>query len=204
MKKVLLGTPVHEVKDYSMERWLASVATLNYPVDLLLVDNSENPGYVKKLEQYCQKYKIPRFKIIHIDVPKDTHLEKRLGEAREAIRREVLKGGYGFWYSLECDVIVPPDTLTKLLKLISDYWMVSLGYPSRINPDNVSVELGTALIKREALEKLEFKGQYGFINPQAPRIFQGNESWFKARILELGGKYLNLFGVIKPIYHLVK
>lgn len=79
--------------------------------------------------------------------------------------------------------------------------MVSHGYPSRVNPDDLNMEFGTALIKKCALEKLEFKGQFGFVNPETPNIFQGNESWFKARILSLGGKYLNVFGQIKPIYH---
>lgn len=204
MKKIIIGTPIHQSKDYSMERWLACVSALDYPADLLLVDNSEDPEYVKKVQAYCEKYKIPHFKIVHIDIPEDAHIEKRLGMAREVIREEVLKENYDFWYSLECDVIVPPDALTKLLGFIGDFWMVSHGYPSRINPDVVSMEFGTALIKREALEKLELKDQFGYISPETPDIFQGNESWFKARILGSGEKYLNVFGQIKPIFHLVK
>ena len=40
--KILIGTPIHEVKDYAMERWLENVAKLQEvtPCDLLLVDNS--------------------------------------------------------------------------------------------------------------------------------------------------------------------
>jgi hypothetical protein len=43
--KVLIGTPIHQVKDYSMERWLANVRELraHTPADLVLVDNS--PGF---------------------------------------------------------------------------------------------------------------------------------------------------------------
>lgn len=204
MQKILIGTPIHESKDYSMDRWLASVSALDFPADLLLVDNSEDKEYIKKVQEYCQKYKIPHFKIVHIDIPEGTHIEQRLSLAHEVIRQEVLKEGYDFWYSLECDVIVPPEALTRLLGLIDDYWMISHGYPSRINPENVNMEFGTALIRREALSKLEFKGHYGFIDSQKPYIFQGNESWFKARILALGGKYVNVFGQIKPIYHLVE
>lgn len=189
--RVLIGTPVHESKDYAMDRWLASVSALDYPADLLLVDNSQNPDYTKKLEAYCQKYQIPHYKIVHVAIPEDAHLEERLALAREVIREEVLKGGYDYWYSLECDVIVPPDALSKLTGAIDDYWMISHGYPARTSPRDLNVEFGTALIKRIALGKQQFLNHTG-------------EAWFKTGILKNGGKYLNIFGLISPILHLDK
>ena len=92
--KILMGTPVHECKDYAMERWLESVSKLDYPFDLLLVDNSENPGYVKKLHAYCKKYEITNYKLLHVDVDKDTILDERLAKSREFIKRKVLDKNY--------------------------------------------------------------------------------------------------------------
>ena len=198
-----MGTPVHECKDYAMERWLKSVSELDYPFDLLLVDNSENPGYVKKLHAYCKKYEITNYKLLHVDVDKDTILDERLAKSRELIRREVLDKNYGAWFSLECDVIAPPDALSKLVKLIKDYWMVSHAYPTREIPNETHAQLGISLINRKALTALGFINGYGYVNPLSPKSWYGSDVWFIRRI-DTGnaGIHINVDGIIKPIYHL--
>jgi len=50
--RVLLGTPIHESKDYAMDKWIASVSKFDYPFDLLMVDNSGNIKYVDRLHEY--------------------------------------------------------------------------------------------------------------------------------------------------------
>lgn len=201
--KVLLGTPVHESKDYAMDKWMASIAVLDYPFDLLLVDNSADLEYVNKLHHYCKKYGIIRYRLVHIDVGNHAVLDERLAQSREIIRQEVLAKGYDAWCSLECDVIAPPDALSKLVALLDDYWMVSHGYPSRGNPNGTNAELGIALVTRGALEKIDFIHQYGFVDPLRPDCNYGNDVWFIRRIdRQSGGKYIHVYGVITPIYHL--
>ncbi len=203
--QILTAAPVHEAKDYAMERWLRAVAKLDYQSDLLLVDNSPGTKYVKKLREYCQKNKIKKFKIIHLELPSEINKEERLGEAREAIRQEVLKNNYDAWFSLECDIIVPPDTLRKLVNLFDNYDMVGHTYPTRGNPSLTNAELGIALIKGEVLKKYNFSRAYGFVNPKLPHHWYGNDVWFLRRIdLNPQGKRLNVSGIIKPIYHLSK
>lgn len=46
--KVLIGTAVHEKKDYSLKRWLDNVPKLKYPADILIVDNTPGLKYVEK------------------------------------------------------------------------------------------------------------------------------------------------------------
>ena len=48
--KILIGTPIHECKDYCMERWLKNVSKMEYPADLLLVDNSPGLTYVEQVK----------------------------------------------------------------------------------------------------------------------------------------------------------
>lgn len=201
--RILIGTPVHECKDYAMERWFESVSKLDYPFDLLLVDNSDNPKYVDKLHKYCKKYGITNYKLVHIDVGRETILDERLARCRELIRREVLDKNYEAWCSLECDVIAPPDSLSKLVNLIEDYWMVSHAYPAREIPNETHEQLGISLINRKALEKLDFINEYGFVNPLLPNSWYGSDVWFIRRIdCDNEGKHINIGGIIKPIYHL--
>lgn len=202
-KKILLGTPIHECKDYCMERWLKSVLKLDYPFDLLLVDNSDNPRYVDRVRKYCHKLGMTNFQIKHVKVARDSPLDEKLAVSREIIRQEVLKKNYDYWCSLECDVIVPSDALTKLINLIDNYWMVSHSYPSRGNPLETNAEFGFSLTSRKCLKKLGFLNQYGYIDPLIPNSYHGNDVWFIKRIgRENQGKYIHVYGIIKPIYHL--
>ena len=203
--RILIGTPVHESKDYSMAKWLESVSKFNYPFDLLMVDNSDNPEYVDKLHGYCQKYGLTNYKLVHIDTELDSILDERLAQSREMIRHEVLAKNYDAWCTLECDIIAPPDALTKLVGLIGDYWMVSHVYPSRGNPNAINAEFGIALVKRQVLEKYSFIREYGFVDSLRPNSWYGSDVWFIRRIDRSSrGKHLNAAGIITPIHHLAQ
>src|SRR3989344_5200299 len=122
--KVLIGTPIHEIKDYCMERWLENVAKLQkeFPADVLLMDNSPGFDYVEKVKGYCKKYGITNYKIDHIGINQNLNADTRrsLGveASQETIRQEVLSKGYDGWFSWECDQIIPTDALNKLVKLM--------------------------------------------------------------------------------------
>lgn len=205
MMKVLIGTPVHESKDYAMERWFDSVSKFDYPFDLFIVDNSPGLEYVKKINGYCKKYGITNYKLIHINVEPDTILDERLARSRELIRQNVLTNGYDAWFSLECDIIAPPDTLSRLVNLIGDYWMASHIYPSRNNSHQINEQLGITLIKRSALEKYSFINGYGYVDFNRPDCWYGSDVWFVRQIdTSEAGKHINIGGIIKPIYHLAQ
>lgn len=203
MMKILIGTPVHKSKDYSMDRWIESVSKLDYPFDLLMVDNSPDSEYLKKIREYCKKHEVTNYKLVHIDVGRDAVLDERLAQSREIIRKEVLDKGYDAWFSLECDIITPPNALSKLVDLIDDCWMASHVYPGRDNPHQTNQQLGITLVKRRVLEKYSFINGYGYINPDRPNSWYGSDVWFMRRI-DIGnrGKHINVGGIIKPIYHL--
>lgn len=203
--KILIGTPIHESKDYCMERWISSLSKLEYPHDLLIVDNSDNTKYVDKVHGYCKKYKVTNYKLVHIDIDPDATLDEKLAQSREIIRREVLAKNYDAWFSLECDIIAPADSLTKLVNLINDYWMVRHTYPARDDPKGINKELGITLVKHGTLEKYGFLNGYGLVDPLQPKSRYSNDVWFIVQIeRDTNGKTMIISGIIKPIYHLAK
>lgn len=201
--RVLIGTPVNKVKDYSLDRWIHSISLSTYPADLLLVDSSDDITYIKRLESVCIKYEIKNFKIIHIEIPTDANLDERLSKAREVIRQEILRGNYDAWFSWESDVLAPPETIKKLVDLLGDNWMVSHIYPARDNPEGFNQELGLTLISRSALEKIGFINEFGFIDKDMPDVYFSSDSRF-IRQIDLNQKHVNVGGIIKPIFHLAK
>lgn len=197
---VLIGTPVHEVKDYCMERWLENVSKLQYPTKLLLVDNSGGLDYLKKLEGYCKKFGLTNYEIKHLEINQNQPPAERIGRSREIIRQEILKDGFDAWFSWECDQIIPTNSLDKLANIMNEgnFTMVSHNSWVREIPGEPGASFGCALIRRDSLKK------YGFIleGPDAPDCWAGGETWFKKRLLKGGDNYIEVYGIIDPIYHL--
>ena len=198
--KVLIGTPTHEIKDYAMTRWLENVSKLKYPADLLLVDNSPGTDYVQKVRSYCNKYGLKNYQIKHLDINQEQGADERIGRSREIIRQYILSHNYDAWFSWECDQIIPTNALDKLIAIMKEgnFMLVAHNSPGRIVQTEPIAAFGITLIKREPLEKYGFLLEY----PNMPNVWHGGERWFKKKILQGGGNYIEIFGVIKPIYHL--
>ena len=200
--KILIGTPIHIVKDYAMERWLENVAKLQmeYPADLLLVDNSPGLDYMEKVKGYCKKYGIKNYKIEHLVIGEQQGRDEKIARSREIIRQEILAKDYDAWFSWESDQIIPPDTLGKLVKIMEagNYTMIHPNSWEREIPAEPDVNFGVCLIKRWPLEKYTFL----LDTPALRNSWYGGEAWFKKQVLQGGGSYIEVYGLIKPIYHL--
>jgi hypothetical protein len=200
--KILIGTPIHISKDYCMERWLENVAMLQleYLADLLLVDTSPGLEYVEKVKGYCAKYNIKNYEIKHLEINEHQPAAEKTGRSWEIIRQEILAKDYDAWFSWGCDRIIPTSALGKLATIMEagNYMMVGPNSWAREMPSEPSVNFGCALIKRECLEKYGFSLEY----PGMPDCWAGVEDWFKKQVLKGGGSYIEIFGVIEPIYHL--
>ena len=116
--KILIGTPIHQVKDYAMERWLENVSKLEYQTDLLLVDNSPGTDYVEKVKGYCAKYGITNYRIEHLEINPELSVSEIIGRSTEIIRQEVLSHDYDAWFSWECDQLIPNNALRELIKMM--------------------------------------------------------------------------------------
>jgi len=198
--KVLIGTPVHICKDYCMERWLENVSKLEYPADLLLVDTSPGLDYMEKVKNYCVKLGIVNYKIKHLEISEHQPWFEKTGRSWEIIRQEILAKDYDAWFSWGCDRIIPTNTLSKLATIMEagNYMMIGPNSWAREMPSESGVNFGCALIKRECLEKYGFSLEY----PDMPDCWAGVETWFKKRVIRDGGSYIEIYGVIEPIYHL--
>ena len=193
--KILLGTPVHISKDYSVKQWLECVSRLSYPIDLLIVDNSPTKEYLETIKRYCSEVGITKYKLEYVNDGQGA--DERIAKSRELIRREILDDDYDAWFTLECDQIVPENTVEELVRLLgTEYQMVNHNSWAREKPDNPNTDFGCSLIKRKLLE------EYGFLLQYPQDCWHGGENWFKMRVLRGGHKYIEVYGVIVPILHL--
>ena len=202
--KILIGTPIHITKDYAMERWLENVSKLDYPTDLLLVDNSPGTGYEKKVKGCCVKYGIKNYQIEHLELPLEQNVFERVARSREVIRQYILSHYYDAWFSWECDQLIPNNSLSELIKMMEsgNFMIASHNTQVRENPDQILDELfGTTLIKREVLKKHSFILEFG-TDPEMPDAWEPSEKWFRKQVLKDGGSTIEADGVLKPVYHL--
>ena len=203
--KILIGTPIHQVKDYSMERWLENVAKLQqeYPADFLMVDNSPGLSYVEKVKEYCAKYGIINYKIEHLELPMEQEVFERVARSREIIRQEVLSKDYDAWFSWECDQLIPTNSLGILVDIIKsgNFEIVEVNSWAREIPDEPNTDGGVALFKRELLEKYSFILEPSTV-PYLPKDWELGEARYRKRAVKDGGGYVKVYGVIKKIYHL--
>jgi len=201
--KILIGTPIHDSKDYSMEPWLKCVAELRHPADLFMLDNSIGSDFAEKVRGYCAKLKVTNYKIAHIELPPEQKIYERVARSREVIRHEILNSDYDAWFTLECDQIVPPNTLDELIKIMQagDFMMVNHNGWDRKVPNYTVTDFNVSLIRRDCLEQYSFLLGFG-TDPDMPDNWEPGEAWFKQRVLKGGGSLAEVENVIKPIYHL--
>lgn len=203
--KILIGTPIHESKDYSIDRWLKSVVDQSYPADLLLVDNSPDEKYIQKLKKKLKKHQLEA-KIIRLNFPTDPGLDIRIQTSQETIRRFVLRKNYDAWFSWECDQIIPNDALFKLVNIMNEGNFMAVIHNSWARWDSsiINTNMGLSLVKNKILKKIRFlPDKNGQISQDPQDAYDIHDpSVVKKRILKAGGNYIEVFGAIDPIYHL--
>ena len=208
--KILIGTPIHECKDYCMEQWLQNVAKSTYPADLFLVDNSPGLGYVEKVKGYCAKYGIKNYKIRHLEISqtpiafdgRDEDVHERVARARGMIEQEILENNYDAWFCWECDQIIPADALDKLIKLYEagDFSVVVHNSWAE-NGTDLNFGLGVALVKKDILKKYRFPVEVGG-GADMPDSWYDADLWYREHLKKNGCKYVEVCGLIDPVYHL--
>jgi len=119
--RILIGCPTYEGKAYCLEEFVNGLRKMTYKnKDILLVDNSKTDSYKQKLEQLG----INVIKDVQVNSPMQT-----LVNGRNILRQKVLDEGYDYFFSLEQDVVPPPNVLEKLLEhnkqiITAIYWTI--------------------------------------------------------------------------------
>lgn len=106
--KILVGCPASEHKSYALERYFRGIKSLSYDnFDILIVDNSQGNEYFEKIKSLG----LPVLK-----GPYSDRARQRIIDSRNILRQRVLDEGYDYFFSLEQDVVPPPDVIQRLLR----------------------------------------------------------------------------------------
>jgi GT2 family glycosyltransferase len=108
--KVLVGVTTYQAKDYIFDNCMKHIAQLDYPknrLDVVIVDNSKSPNYFYKLMRrgYKGLYRVER----------GANSREAITKAQNKIRKILLSSDYDYLLFIESDLLVPPDTLKRLL-----------------------------------------------------------------------------------------
>jgi hypothetical protein len=200
--KILIGTPIRDIKEYSIYKWLDNVKELSQ-FDTLMVDNSDDELFSIRVKEYCGKIGLQNYEIIHIPDLKGKESEYRLVQSREVIRNKLLEGDYDYWLSWECDIILPSNTLEVLVPYMEVFDVANHTYPDKDDPNYEVGGIGCSLFKRYLLEKYSFLegGGYEKCDPICPNCYYSGDSWLVVRILRGGYKIVDLHGLLN-IKHL--
>lgn len=152
MDKILVACSTNAVKGYSLQRWIDNVKKFTYPnFDILVIDTSETDEYIKKYYGQVPIERLPEF-----------YPEKfrRMCEGMEAIRLKFLAGDYDYFFSIESDIIPPPDCIEVMLKWGKGADWISHAFPLRNEDQNVEVEqgIGCSMLSRKLLEENSWAG----------------------------------------------
>ena len=181
--KVLVGCPTSFHKGYCINEYAEAIKNLSYDnYDILLVENSEDNEYYKKIKQL----NIPVIKGPYFESARD-----RIVASRNILKEKAIQS-YDYLLSLEQDVIPPKDIIERMLshnkKVISGIYfnrnvfedgikLIPLAYveipgneelPSMrtLNENEllsnklikiISCGLGCILIHKDALKKITFR-----------------------------------------------
>ena len=110
LPKILIFTPIYDAKDYCLNKFLGCVNKLDYPKDRikhLFIDNTVGLDYTRKLKRMG-------LNVIHIE--RGNNSREAITRSQALARIKFLKGDYDYLFSLESDIMIPKDGLTRLLK----------------------------------------------------------------------------------------
>jgi len=180
--KILIGVTCYSGKKYIIDRFITSIRqldfkTLDVVVDIVFVDNSTGNEYKAYIES-------KGFKVISSRSDLETSQE-RLTIAYNKLREFFLDNNYTHLLNIEQDVLVPPETLKKLLKHNKD--VVSGLYFLGSKPCVMvgkRVETPANKLREFRFEKYHFK--YDFIAQDELRVKQEKGNLFKVFCAGLG------------------
>jgi len=199
MKTILIGTPIHECKEYGIARWLKSVSELHGDWFLYMVDNSDTPHFCDRVRNSCKELGIINYELLHLENMRGLESEARLAPSREKIREKLLYGDYEHWFSWECDIILPPETLEIMMEWFPRFDIVNHNYPDRENSVLEVGGIGCSIYKREIVERFSFLegGGYAQCDKRMPNNYFSGDSYLVFRALWAGYKMIDFHNLFK-------
>lgn len=112
LPKVLVFTVTYEGKDYALEQFLEHANKLTYPnMRHIFIDNSKKDKYFRKLLSLgLDAYRVDR----------GNNSREAIARAQNLARQIAIDEGYDYLFSLESDIMAPPDIIQDLMKSGTD------------------------------------------------------------------------------------
>jgi hypothetical protein len=110
--KILLATLTSKHKDYCFDLWAKHLKRLTYPLDILIIDNTPEKGYAKKISRH-----IDNASVIWMPRKKGEAIQAAMCRCYNGLRERFLLRGYDYWFSLESDHFPPINVVEYLLGL---------------------------------------------------------------------------------------
>ena len=210
---IVIGVPVRDIKAYSIGRWLKAISLLDWPdpIPIIAVDNTDDTEQGKFATFFDTKVTeagvISNQNPITLITVKDVYglgSEPRLAKAREAMRLKLIELKADVWFSIECDVIPPPETLRVLTPYLNTFDCIRHEYPDRDVKTQTVNGIGCGLFSRTIFNSFSFleNGGYGQgIDPLEPNCLHGGDGWLMTRIRRAGFKMAD-FGNLVALQHL--
>ena len=126
--KILISTPICDVKNYCWAEYYTALNNMidpaGYEFSLHIVDSSDKPS--QKIVDQLEAIKYPTsYEWVNAEKPMD-----KVVKARNAIFEYAIVGGFSHVLFVDSDVIVEPDTFTRLLSALARHdpnWSVVTG-----------------------------------------------------------------------------
>lgn len=195
--KILVGCPTSFHKEYCLKEYAAAVKSLTFKdYDVLLVDNSKDEVYIRRLQKEGLRA---------VKGPWHEGAKQRIIESRNLLREKFLEKNYDYLLSLEQDIIPPKDVIERLLESGKEIISAVYFMPQRnalipmlaineggekygylpfnyVDKNNYIINinyagLGAVLISRKVLEKIRFRAD------EKP----GFDDWFFCKDAERAG-----------------
>lgn len=104
--KVLVGCPTSHHKAYCLDKYVRGLNNLTYPhKEILIVENSKEDEYFNKISKL-----LPTIKGSW-----NESARQRIVDSRNLLRKKALEEKYDYFFSLEQDIVPPPDVIERLL-----------------------------------------------------------------------------------------
>lgn len=112
LPKVLVFTVTYAGKDYCLDEWLGYVKKLSYPNKRhIIIDNSnDNLVYYNKLKEKLTPLGI---EVYHIE--RGNNSREAIARGQNFARKIALEEGYDYLFSLESDIMCPPNIIESLM-----------------------------------------------------------------------------------------
>ncbi len=180
--KILVGCPTSFHKEHCLKEYSEAISSLTYPnYDILLVDNSQDDDYLKKIRA---------FNVPAVKGPYFGSARARIVASRNLLKQYAIDNDYDYLLSLEQDVLPPKDIIQRMLqhskqvltgiyfnrdenqKLYPLAYILTNEYKDKLpdmRPLNneelwsnnllevISAGLGCLLIHRDILKKIQFR-----------------------------------------------